>query len=138
MAELVRVSMSIEKGLHQRFDALVDESRCENRSEFFRDMIRERLVAQEWRKNAEVVGTITLIFDHHRRQLSERITHLQHDHHELILASTHVHLDAHLCAEMILVKGAAKDVKHIADELRQQKGILHTALSMSSTGAALR
>jgi len=138
MPDLARISLSIERELHQRFEQLVAESGYENRSEFFRDMIRDRLVARQWKQNEEVVGTITLIFDHHKRLLSEKITDLQHQHHELILASTHVHLDAHLCAEAVLVRGPAKEVRHIADELRQQKGILHAALSMSSTGAALR
>jgi CopG family nickel-responsive transcriptional regulator len=80
------------------------------------------------------VGTITLVYDHHKRQLSEQLTRLQHRHHHLVLAATHVHLDHDLCVESILVKGPADDVRTMADLLRKQKGVLHAALSMSSTG----
>ncbi len=137
MAELVRVSFSIEKPLFEQLETLAAEHGNTNRSEFIRDLIRDRLVKREWDLNEEVVGTITLIYDHHRRMLSEKLTELQHHHHDEIVASTHVHLDAHMCAEVIIVKGQARMVKHIADELGQQKGVLHAELSVGSTGREL-
>ncbi|MCF7855501.1 MAG: nickel-responsive transcriptional regulator NikR [Candidatus Pacebacteria bacterium] len=137
MSDLVRLSFSIEKPLYAQLEKMVAESAYENRSEFIRDLIRNRLVTEEWDADKEVVGTITLIYDHHRRMLSERLTDLQHHHHEAILASTHVHLDPHMCAEVIIVKGNAGLVKRIADELRQQKGVLHAELSVGSTGEHL-
>jgi len=109
-----------------------------NRSEFIRDMIREQLVAAEWAADADVVGTITLIYDHHARNLADRLTDLQHHHHEAVLATTHVHLDAHRCAEMILVRGRAAEIREIADLLRGQKGVLHASLSFGSTGRTLK
>jgi len=108
-----------------------------NRSEFVRDMIRDRLVQREWEKNQQAVGTVTLVYNHHTRQLSRKLTGLQHRHHGIILATTHVHLDSDICVEMILAKGKASHIREIADLLRQQKGVLHAALSMSSTGRRL-
>ena len=138
MPELVRLSLSIEKPLFDRLEKLVKHSGYTNRSEFVRDMIRDRLVAGEWEKDREVLGTITLIYDHHRRQLSEKLIHLQHHHHQDVLAATHVHLSHDLCAEVILVRARAHQVRELADLLGKQKGVLHAELSMSSTGSALR
>ena len=137
MSDLVRLSLSIEQPLLKRLEKMLKTSRYANRSEFVRDMIRDRLVEEAWNAGDEVVGTVTLIYDHHTRQLSEKLTELQHRHHTAVLAATHVHLDEHMCAEMILIKGKAGEIRRIADSLRQQKGVLHTTLSMSATGAHL-
>jgi CopG family nickel-responsive transcriptional regulator len=137
MSDLVRMSIAIEKPLLKRLEKMVRGSRYSNRSEFIRDMIRERVVQQEWERDQEVVGTITLVYDHHVRLLSEKLTDLQHDHHGTILATTHVHLDKHTCAEMIMLKGRAGKIRRVADLLRQQKGVFHAGLSISSTGRKL-
>lgn len=138
MSGLSRFSISIEKGLFQRLGKLVSKSKYTNRSEFVRDLLRERLVEEEWKGNEEVVGTITLVYDHDTRELSKKLTRLQHHHHNMVLATTHVHLDGHMCAEMILTKGKAKEIQEISDLIRQQKGVLHAALSLSSTGKELK
>lgn len=138
MPELVRLSLSIEKPLFDRLERLVKRSGYTNRSEFVRDMIRERLVEGEWQRDQEVLGTVTLVYDHNRRQLSEKLTHLQHHHHEQVLVSTHVHLTRDLCAEVILIRGKASQVQSLADTLRKQKGVYHAELTMSSTGKKLR
>lgn len=138
MSDLVRLSLSIEKPLLDRLEKLVRHSGYTNRSEFVRDMIRERLVDREWDENREVVGTITLVYDHHVSGLSEKLTDEQHHHHKVILATTHVHLDKALCVEMILVKGRAREITELADRLRQHKGVLHAGLSTSTTGVQLR
>ena len=137
MSDLARMSFSIEAPLLKRLEKMVKAHHYTNRSEFVRDMIRERLVTQQWRRNEQAVGTITLVYDHHARLLSEKLTSLQHEHHGIILAKTHVHLDEHMCAEMILAKGKAGEIQAIADLLRQQKGVLHATLSMTSTGKRL-
>jgi CopG family nickel-responsive transcriptional regulator len=137
MSDLVRLSFSIEQPLLTRLEQLVQQSEYNNRSEYIRDMIRARLVAQEWQANAEALGTITLVYDHHSRQLSNHLTDVQHHHHDLVLATTHVHLDAHLCAEMIMVRGCAADIQQLAYQLQQPKGVLHATLSMTSTGQQL-
>ena len=138
MSELVRLSISLEKPLLGQLERLVKASSYTNRSEFIRDLIRQRLVEQQWTdKREEVIGTITMIYDHHARQLSDKLVEIQHDHHDNIMATTHVHLSHDLCAEMIMVRGSAVRVRQITDRLRQQRGVLHAELTMSSTGTRL-
>ncbi len=137
MSELERLSFTIEKSLLTRLEALMKESRFSNRSEFIRDMIRARLVEEEWEKDSEALGTITLVYNHETRQLSDKLTSLQHEHHHAVMATTHLHLDHDMCAEMIMVKGRAHVIRELADALGQQKGVLHAKLSMSSTGKSL-
>jgi len=139
MSGVVRLSISLEPPLLDQLERLVEHSRYTNRSEFVRDLIRQRLVEQEWAdKREEVVGTITMVYDHHARQVTDRLTDIQHDHHANILATTHVHLSHDLCAEMIMLRGNAARVREIADRLRQQRGVLHADLTMSTTGKQLR
>ncbi len=137
MTNLVRFSVSIEKPLYNLMQKLVAKNRYANRSEFIRDLIRKRFVEEEWKSNEEAIGTVTLIFDHHKRQLSERLLDLQHDHHQNILATTHVHLDHDMCVETILVKGRAREIEKLTNLLRREKGILHASLSLGSTGKRL-
>lgn len=137
MSDLERLSFSLERPLLERLEKLQRDSRYTNRSEFLRDLIRSRLVEREWERDQEAVGTVTLVYDHHVRQLSEKLTALQHDHHDVILATTHVHLDHDRCVEVILVRGRGSRIRAIADGLRKHKGVLHADLSMSSTGTDL-
>lgn len=134
MSELVRVSFSIEQSLVEKLEEMVQKQDYDNRSEFIRDMIRAKLVEQTWENNEEALGTITLIYNHHARLLNEKLTDVQHHHHNLVLATTHVHLDQHVCAEMIMVKGRASEIRALANLLQQPKGVLHATLSMTSTG----
>lgn len=138
MADLTRLSFTIEQPLLKKMERLMRRGRFRNRSEFIRDLIRSRLVDSEWEQDAEALGTITLVYDHDTRRLSDKLTSLQHKHHDAVLATTHVHLDNHMCAEMIMVKGRAHTIRELADVLGQQKGVLHAQLSMSSTGKQLR
>lgn len=138
MSDLVRLSISLEKPLLNRLERLVKKSQYTNRSEYIRDLIRRQLVEQQWaEKHRQVVGTITMVYDHHARQLTDKLVDIQHDHHDYILATTHVHLSHHLCAEMIMLRGPAPRIRRIADRLRQQRGVLHAELAMSSTGQRL-
>ncbi len=137
MTELIRLSMSLEKPLCEKLDKMVKASGYSNRSEYIRDLIRDRMVSDQWNKSEEVLGTITLIYNHHQRELSEKITDIQHHHHEEVLASTHIHLSHEICAEMIMVKGVAENISRLADVLRQQRGVLHSGLTMSSSGQEL-
>ena len=134
MPDLVRMTCSIERPLYEKMELMIRESHYTNRSEFVRDMVRDQAVAREWAGDQEALGTITLIYDHHLRQLTEKLTKVQHHHHKEILASTHVHLDEDICAEVIIARGHASAIRHIADELRKQRGVLHATLSMSTTG----
>lgn len=138
MSGLVRLSISLEKPLADRLEELVKGSRYSNRSEYIRDLIRQRLVEQQWADDGqEVIGTVTLVYDHHARQLTDKLMDIQHDHHELILATTHIHVSHDMCAEMIMVRGRAGQIRTIVDALRQQRGVLHAGLTMSSTGQTL-
>ena len=137
MSDVVRVSVSIEKALFDRLEKLVADSDCSNRSEFVRDLIRSRLVDQEWTSTKVLLGTISLLYDHDARGLSEKLTHQQHHFSGTVLATTHVHLDEHLCAEMIMVRGRGKDIKSLTDRLRREKGVLHAKLATGTTGKNL-
>ncbi len=138
MPELARLSFTIEESLLKRLKRLMKRAKFRNRSEFIRDLIRSRLVETQWEGNEEALGTVTLIYDHDTRQLSDKLTALQHEQHHAILATTHVHLDHHLCAEMIMCRGRAHILRELSDRLGQQKGVLHSQLAMSSTGKQLR
>ncbi len=134
-SDLVRTSISLEKELFDQLEALVARSEYSNRSEFLRDLIRARLVQESWDSNRQVVGTITLVYDHHKRQLADRLTHLQHHFHNVVQATVHIHLDADLCAEAILVKGQAKVIQELANLLQREKGVLHSELGIAAAPA---
>jgi len=138
MPDLVRFTVSIERPLFERLETLVAASGYGNRSEFVRDLIRDQLVSQEWQTDKTLLGTISLLYDHHARGLSERLTRVQHDFSGRVLATTHVHLDHHLCAEMIMVRGPGKAIKALADQLHREKGVLHATLAAGTTGRSLR
>lgn len=138
MPNMVRLSISLEGDLADELDRLVSRAGYENRSEYLRDLIRNQLVEEEWTYGREVLGTITLIYDHHQSGLSDKLNALQHDHHASVLASTHVHMDHHVCAEMIMLRGKPEVLRTMADGMKKLKGVLHSALSVSSTGKALR
>ncbi len=137
MSDLVRMSISIEKALFERLEKLVGDSDYRNRSEFIRDLIRDHLVKEQWNTNKILLGTISLLYDHHARGLSEKLMHQQHHFSGTVLATTHVHLDEHLCAEMIMVRGRGKDIKTLTDRLQREKGVLHAKLATGSTGKDL-
>jgi CopG family nickel-responsive transcriptional regulator len=127
----------MEAELCARLDALLAASPARNRSEFIRDLIREQIVAREWDAGAEVLGTITYLYDHEARDLTRKLTRLQHHDHHHILVTTHLHLDQHLCAEVVVARGTAGTIRALADRIGRQKGVLHVALATSSTGAQL-
>ena len=134
MSDLVRFTVSIEKSLFERFERQVADSQYANRSEFIRDLIRDHMVEREWETDEELLGTISLLYDHHVHGLGERLTHEQHHFMGRVLATTHVHLDEHLCAEMIMVRETGKDIRTLADRLRREKGVLHAKLATGTTG----
>ncbi|NQU74655.1 MAG: nickel-responsive transcriptional regulator NikR, partial [Candidatus Omnitrophica bacterium] len=111
MSKLVRFGVSLEKGLLENFDKGIREKAYRNRSEAIRDMIREGLVKKEWLEDKEVAGTVTLVYNHHRRELVNRLTDIQHDFHKLIISSQHIHLDHDNCLETVVVKGRPKEIE---------------------------
>ncbi|RLE29618.1 nickel-responsive transcriptional regulator NikR [Candidatus Acetothermia bacterium] len=137
MAKLVRFGVSMEEGLLARFDALIRELGYSNRSEAIRDLVRERLVRHEWEAGEEVVGVIVLLYEHHKRELSDALIDLQHRHHRLVIATMHVHLDADNCLEILAVRGPGPDLQRLAEHLRSLKGVKHGQLAVTSTGRTL-
>ena len=135
MSELVRFGVSLEKNLLDRFDGLIRAKQYTNRSEALRDMIRRELVEREWQEGCSVAGAITLVYDHHKRDIMCRVTDTQHDFQDVIISTQHIHLDHHNCLEILAARGRAEDVQRLADALRSIKGVRHATLSMSSTGS---
>lgn len=134
MSNLVRFGVSLERDLLKRFDQRNREKRYTNRSEALRDLIREDLVKKEWQENKEVSGAITLIYDHHKRELLDKITDIQHDFQKLIISTQHIHLDYDNCLEIVAIRGKSKDAQRLAETLRAIKGVKHGTLSMSGAG----
>lgn len=137
MDKTVRFGISLAEKLLVDFDQLIEQKRYTNRSEAIRDLIRASLVENKGESDAEAVGTVTLIYNHHVRDLSDKLTEQQHAHHDQIISALHVHLDAHNCLEVLVVRASAKKIKEIADELLGVKGVKHGKLVMTTTGKDL-
>lgn len=138
MAGITRFGVSIDDQLIRKFDALIDRKGYGTRSEAIRDMIRDSLVEQEWESDQrETVGTITIVYNHHTRELEHALTDMQHKSFHQIISTLHVHLDAHNCLEVMVVKGKSQDIKKIADRLIGTRGVKHGKLAMTTTGKEL-
>jgi len=138
MAVLERFGVSMEDDLLARFDELISERGYGSRSEAIRDLVRQELVKEEWADpNVEVVGTITLVYEHHEHELAKVLPDLQHQYHDCVVCSTHIHMDAHNCLEVIIVRGVSSKVKVIANTLLSTRGVKHGQLVSTSTGRTL-
>lgn len=132
---VVRFGVSIDERLLERYDELIAEKAYVNRSEALRDLIRASLVDEQWRVGDEVaVGTVTLVYDHRTHDLADKLTDHQHVHHHEIVSTLHVHLDADHCLEVVVLRGVARDIQHIADELIGTKGVKHGRFVATTTG----
>lgn len=121
---LKRFGISMEGSLLRRFDSLVKQRGYENRSEAIRDLVREALIQQTWEDGEQIIaGSILLFYDHHQRNLMEEMTKIQHSVHDVILATTHFHLNHDSCLELIVVKGKAKDIQELSNKLTSLKGV---------------
>ena len=137
MSVLQRFGVSLPEELLARFDREIADRGYSNRSEALRDLIRAFLVKQEIDRDAAIVGTLTLVYDHHVAGLNQHLNDLQHDHHTAILANVHIHLDHHNCLEVILLKGRYSVIRGLADQLIGARGVKHGQLSFTSTGKNL-
>jgi CopG family nickel-responsive transcriptional regulator len=136
---VLRFGVSLDEMLLERFDSVIAKKGYANRSEAIRDLIRDSLVMEEWETSAaETVGTITIVYSHETRELTDTLTDLQHRYHSSIISAMHIHLDQHNCLEVIVVKGRAKDIKAIADRLIGTKGVKHGKLTVTTTGKRLK
>ncbi|MBC8094693.1 MAG: nickel-responsive transcriptional regulator NikR [Akkermansiaceae bacterium] len=135
---VTRFSVSLPAPLARALDGMAEEKGYDNRSLAIADMIRAHLVEHRQQKGAaEIAGSITLVYDHHRHHLQDLLTDLQHDHREVILSSLHVHLDHDNCLEILAVRGKATQIKKLADEMIAAKGVKHGKLTITSTGKDL-
>jgi len=139
MSEVIRFGVSTDERLLGKFDTLIAEKGYVNRSEAVRDLIRNALVEDQWESDdgGEAVGTVTLVFDHHSTDLSDKLTEHQHSHHEEIVSTLHIHLDSHHCLEVVVLRGQARAIKRIADGLIGTKGVKHGKFVATTTGDGL-
>ena len=136
---ITRFGISLESPLLKRFDSLIKRKGYASRSEAIRDLIRDSLVTEEWESyTSETVGTITLVYSHDTRELSDNLNDLQHQYHELVRSTMHIHLDGHNCLEVIVVKGKARDIKAVAHRLIGTKGVKHGKWTVTTTGKRLK
>lgn len=130
---MIRFGVSMDEELLERFDAWIERSGQVNRSEAVRDLVRARLVeATTADDHAQGFGVLTLVYDHHQRELQDRLTAVQHDHGDSIISTTHVHVDHHNCLEVILLRGGVGVMRRLRDELGGLKGVQHSRLTLTS------
>lgn len=134
MSKVIRFGVSLEEELLVRFDRRRKDKKYSNRSEAIRDLIRADLVKTQWESAGEVVGVITLVYDHHKRELVNKLMDIQHDFGSFIISAQHIHLDHSNCLEIIALQGDPKEAQRLSDSLQSVKGVKHATLSMSTTG----
>lgn len=144
MGSTIRFGVSLDSDLLERFDDLCEERGYQTRSEAVRDLIRGVLVRREWEEAdarrdeaKQVAATLTLVYDHHKSDLAQKMASVQHDAHHLIITTLHVHLDHHNCLEVLVLKGAGKEVRALAERLTATKGVMFGKLSLATTGENL-
>jgi len=137
VTKVARFGVSLDNDLLKQFDLLIKGKNYTCRSEALRDLIREALIRKQWQGGREIAGAVTLIYNHHKRELVNKLTDIQHDFGNIIISSQHIHLDRDNCLEIIAVKGSPREAQRLADTLRSVKGVKHGTLSMTTTGREL-
>ena len=127
--KITRFGVSIEPELLKKFDKMIKKEGYTNRSEAIRDIIRKNLIIEKTMDpNSEAIGTLTMIYDHHTGNLTNKLLEIQHDHHNQILSTTHIHIDHHNCLEVLVLKGKTGNIQKLADNIKALKGIKHGEL----------
>ena len=134
---LKRFTISLDEKLLEQFDTAITRRKYVNRSEAIRDLIRSAFIEEEWQADKDVVGVISVVYDHHHPKLQEKVTEIQHEYHHQIVSATHIHMDHHNCLEVVIVKGKAGSVNELADRLRSLRGVRNCKMAMSTTGKDL-
>jgi len=134
MSDLYRFGISLEKQLIDAFDKHIRSRNYRNRSEAIRDLIREDLIQRKWIEGGPVAGAVVMTYDHHKRELVNKMLDIQHEYGSIILSTQHVHLDHHHCLEVIAVRGKAREVERLSNTLKALVGVKHLSLSISATG----
>ena len=134
---IVRFSVSLDQKLVEKFDRKIKAERCPTRSKAVGDLIRAALVQTEWQAGADVAGAIVLVYDHHKRDVLKRLTDVQHDCHDAIISTQHIHLDHDNCLEIVAVRGTPAEIEALAKRLKTVKGLKHVSLAAGTTGARM-
>ena len=134
MSDLYRFGVSLEKNLIDDFDKHIKAQNYLNRSEAIRDLIREELGQKKWTEGGIVTGAVVMTYDHHKRELVSKLLDIQHDFHALIISTQHVHLDHHLCLEIIAVKGNSREVEKLANSIKSLVGVKQVSMGVASAG----
>lgn len=137
MDKLIRFGVSLDAGLLKKFDKLNAGKGYTNRSEAIRDLIRQELVGREWEEGKDVAGVVTIVYDHHGRELLNKLVDMQHDYQHLIISTAHIHLDHHRCLETVIVKGDSASVKGFFEKIRAVKGVIHADTALTTLGKEL-
>lgn len=138
MSDLIRFGVSIPDDLLEKFDLLIAERGYTNRSEAIRDLIRDRLVEDEWSESDhEVVGTVTVVYNHEQSELAQKLTEIQHRKHDLIISAVHVHLDSHNCLEVLIMRGKSGEVRKTGEQLIATRGVKHGKITMTTSGSEI-
>ena len=138
MSKVTRFGVSLEDVLLRRFDTLLERIGYKNRSEAIRDLIRDRLVKQDWKdEDKEIIGILSLVYDHEKSEVTEKLNHIQHQHIGAIVSSTHIHLDSHNCLEVVILKGKSREIERISDLLQSTRNVKHGSLLRTTTGEEL-
>jgi CopG family transcriptional regulator, nickel-responsive regulator len=134
MEKITRFGVSIEPDLLKKFDKIIKMKGYTNRSEAIRDLVRKNLIREENKDpNAESIGTLTMIYDHHTGNLTNKLLDLQHDHTKEILSTTHIHIDHNNCLEVLVLKGKTGKIQKLADNIKSLKGIKHGELVITKS-----
>ncbi len=131
MSDISRFGVSVEDELLKSFDNLINGQGYENRSEALRDLMRDALIKSRIKtspENAEVLGSLTLVYDHHATDLNDKMNELQHKHHDLVVSVLHVHVSHDDCMEVIVLRGKVREIRHLSDGLLSLKGVKHGRL----------
>lgn len=134
---LERVGISLEDSLLKKYDRLIERRGYKNRSEAIRDLIRDQLVQDDWsekQESGEKVAVVTIVYDHDSPSLSQKLTHIQHEHHRAVVSALHVHLDPHNCLEVLILRGKAKEIIKMGESLIAAKGVKHGKVVPAATG----
>lgn len=134
---LTRFSISIDEKLMSQFDAKIRKDHCPTRSKAVGDLIRSTLVQTEWNADDEVAGAIVLVYDHHTRDVVRKLTDMQHDCHDAIISTQHIHLDHDNCLEIVAVRGKPHAIEALVKRLKSIKGLKHVSLAAGTTGQGL-
>jgi len=134
MEDIIRFGVSLEKKLLIKFDKYIEKNNYPARSKAISDLIRSELTKNEWLEGKDVAGSITLVYNHHKRDITNKLTDIQHEFHKLIIASQHIHLDHHNCLEIVVVKGRSVEIEKLGKKLKSAKGVKHGSFTLATTG----